>query len=138
MRRPRLSRPDRRDGFLIPIGALALLLGYGYSVTRVPVGVHSSLHTATEYVPLWVYGLGWAVTGVVSIVSAYSRRADVGFAAAVFMPTVWGLAYLIGWFHGDSGRGWLTAAIFWALAWAVFSVAALIDPDPILRRRGER
>lgn len=119
------------------IGALSLLLGYAYSVARVPHGVRSSLSTALQLAPLWVYGVAWLLTGVCCVAAALSRRVN-GFPVASGMPTLWGSAYLIGWVHGDPGRGWLTAAIFYVLAGAVYCVAGLVDPDPIATPRGRR
>jgi len=125
---------DRRDRFLVLIGALALLLGYAYSVAKVPRGVRSSLSTALHIAPLWVYGMAWLAAGVYCIAAAVTRRVN-GFPIASATPTLWGSVYIIGWLHGDPGRGWVTAGIFYALAGAVYCVAGLVDPDPITSRK---
>lgn len=129
-------RPDRRGGFLLLIGALALLLGYAYTVADIPHGVRTSLSTALHLAPLWVFGCGWLLTGLCCIIAALSRLN--GFPVAAGMLTLWGSAYLVGWINGDPGRGWVTAGIFYALAGAVYCVAGLVDPTPITRPRGRR
>ncbi len=129
-----LRRPDRRDGFLILIGLLALLLGYSYGIATVTPGVRAALHTVTLYVPLRLLGYLWIATGIFAVVAALTGRGQRGFAAVVFMPSVWASAYLISWISGDVGRGWVNAALFYALAGAVFCVAGLIDPTPVITR----
>jgi hypothetical protein len=129
-----LQRPDRRDGFLILIGVLSLILGYSYSLAHVSQTVHLALRTATEFVPLRVLAAGWLIAGGYCILAALTRRPIGGFTVAVIMPTGWGTAYFVGWLNGDVGRGWVTAVLFWALAGAVFEVAGLVDPTPIATR----
>lgn len=131
----RLRRPDRRDGFLILIGALSLLLGYAYVITKVPPNVHTSLSTVTRYVPLHFFAAGWLLAGFFCVTSSLFGKPSNGFAVAMFMPVTWGTAYFVGWCAGDAGRGWITACIFWALAAAVYCVAGLIDPTPVIKRR---
>jgi hypothetical protein len=132
-----LQRPDLRDWFLIVIGLLALLLGYAYGVARVPHGVRTNVYTATRFLPLKAYAVMWAATGTYSVLAGFTARRIGGFTVASGMFTLWGLVYLIGWLNGDPGRGWVTAAIFAALAAAIYCVSGLVDPTPIVGRRGE-
>jgi hypothetical protein len=127
------SRPDRRDAYLILKGMLFLVLGYAYAVARVPGTTRNSLSTATSLLPLHFYGWCWVAAGLYCILAAFSRRGG-GFAVGVFMPSVWGLIYLICWINGDPGRGWVSTAIFWSIAGAMFCASGLIDPTPVLRR----
>jgi hypothetical protein len=131
------QRPDLRDAFLMLIGALSLLLGYAYGVAHIPKNVHTALYTATLILPLKAYAAAWIASGVYCVVAGLSARHIGGFTAAVLMPTVWGAVYMIGWVNGDTGRGWVTACIFWALAGAVYCVSGLVDPTPIARPLGE-
>jgi len=130
------QRPDLRDWFLMTIGGLGLLLGYAYAVATIPHSVRTSLSTATEFVPLRVYGVLWLVAGAYCVVSGLALRRIGGFTVATGMFTLWGLAYLIGWLHGDPGRGWVTAALFGGLARAVYCVSGLVDPTPIIVKAG--
>jgi hypothetical protein len=129
-----MSPPDRRDGFLILIGALSLLLGYAYAISPAPQTMKSAIGTALNFAPLWVYGVAWLAAGGYCLAAGFTDRRIGGFAVAAAMPTLWGSVYLLSWLHGDSGRGWLTAGIFWALAGAVICVSGLVDPSPIAKR----
>ncbi len=134
--RPRLlNLPDRRDWFLALIGALALLLGYAYTVVHIPPGVKNPIRVALQLMPLWAWGAAWVAAGAYCILAAFTDRRVGGFTVAPFMPSVWGFAYLVGWINGDADRGWITTGIFWALAGAVYCVAGLIDPAPLLKDR---
>jgi hypothetical protein len=131
------QRPDLRDWFLILIGILALLLGYAYGVARVPHGVRTSLSTGLSVMPLRGYAALWAAAGAYCIVAGFTARRIGGFTVASFMFTLWGMVYLIGWLHGDPGRGWVTAAIFAGFAGAIYCVSGLVDPTPIVERDAE-
>lgn len=130
-----IRKPDRRDGFLLLIGALSLLLGFAYAISKVPPNVHNSLSAVTRYVPLHYFGALWLLAGFLCISSAFFRRPSNGFAFAAFMPTVWGAAYLYGWLAGEPGRGYITAGIFWALAGAIACVSGLMDADAVVKDR---
>jgi hypothetical protein len=134
----RPQRPDRQDGYLILKGVLSLFLGYAYAVATVPASTRNSLSTVTDWVPLHVFGYLWIAAGCYCIASGFSARKVGGFAVGVFMPSIWGLLYLICWLHGDPGRGWVSAGIFWSIAGAMECAAGLIDPKPILRRDRDR
>jgi hypothetical protein len=128
------NKPDRRDGYLFLKGALFVFLGYAYAVAHVPSTTRNSLSTVTQYVPLWVFGVLWMAAGTYCITAGFSRRKLDGFAVGVLMPSIWGLLYLICWIHGDPGRGWVSAGIFWAIAGAMYCASGLIDPMPVVRK----
>lgn len=135
----RLQRPDRQDGYLILKGFLHLFLGYAYAVAHVPATTRNSLSTVTDWIPLHFFGYLWIAAGCYCIAAGFSPRKIGGFAVGVFMPSIWGLLYLICWLNGDPGRGWVSTGIFWSIAGAMECAAGLIDPTPILRRnRGSR
>lgn len=136
MMRP--QRPDRQDGYLILKGFLQLFLGYAYAVAPVPRSTRSSLSTVTDTIPLHVFGFLWIAAGCYCIVAGLMSRKVAGFAVGVFMPSIWGLLYVFCWLHGDPGRGWVTAGIFWSIAGAMYLASGLIDPRWILRRRDGR
>lgn len=133
-----ISRPDRSDAYLIVKGVLFLGLGFAYAVVSVPHTTRSSLSTVTDYVPLHVFGYLWLAVGVYCVLAGFLDWKVFGFAIGIIMPTVWGFMYLVCWFNGDPGRGWVTCGIFWAIAGAMFCVAGLVDPRPIVKRaRGD-
>jgi hypothetical protein len=135
MRTPLIHLPDRRDWFLVMIGVVWLLLGYAYTLVHIPRGVKVPIRLALEVMPLWAWGVAWVVAGAYCVLAAFTDRKVGGFTVAPMMPTIWGFAYLAGWLHGDADRGWITVAIFWALAAAIMFVARLIDPRAALAPR---
>jgi hypothetical protein len=130
-------RPDKRDWFLILIGALSLLIGYGYILAATPPSVRNPLTLALKIMPLWVWGAVWVAAGLYCIFAGLTDRRVGGFTIAPAMPIMWGVWYLLGWLDGDAPRGWITTGIFWALAGAVISVAGLTDPRPIATPKGQ-
>lgn len=129
-----IARPDRRDNYLLGKGILSVFVGYAYTVAPVPRASRNALSTATELVPLWVYGALWIAAGAYCIVAAYVPRNIGGFRVSVIMPAVWGSLYLACWLNGDPGRGWVLAGIFWSIARATYCASGLIDPMLVLRR----
>jgi hypothetical protein len=125
------SKPDRRDRFLVLMGAVFVLLGYAYTIVTVPHGVRTPIDTIIGHVPLWAFGIAWLATGVYSVMAGFTDRHIGGFTVAVAMPFLWGAIYLVSWINGDPGRGWVTTGVFWGLSAAVYSVAGLVDPTPI-------
>ena len=119
----------RRGLFLALMGVVFVLLGYSLlAVTPVErAAVEHALHPAVSLAPLWVYGVAWIVCGVVSIVDGLRPgvRSALGFTAAVIMPTLWALVYLAAWWQGDLPRGWVSSAVFAALAGAIMIVAGM-------------
>lgn len=127
-------RPDQRDAYLILKGLLFLFLGYAYAVAHVPPATRNSLSTVTGVLPLHVYGLLWIAAGLYCIAAAFTESKIGGWAVGVFMPSIWGLLYLICWINGDPGRGWVSTGVFWAIAGAMFCASGLIDPVPVTRQ----
>lgn len=126
--------PDLRDWFLITMGLLSLLFAYAYGVAKVPPNTKTNLSTALEVLPLKVYALMWLATGLYCILAAVTAHRIGGFVVSMFAYTLWGMIYLIGWLHGDPGRGWLSAGVFGTLAGAIYCVSGLVDPSPIVSR----
>lgn len=132
------NRPDRRDTYLLIKGAMHILVGYAYALAPVPSATRNSLSTATDYIPLWVYGCLWIAAGVYIIVAALSTRPIGGWTVGVFTPALWGVLYTICWLHGDPGRGWVLGGVFCCIAGAMYCACGLIDPTWTLRRNQRR
>ena len=122
----------RRGAFLILFGAVYALIGYSY-LTLSPVSVQAvrrSLHLALNVAPISVWGWAWVVTAIIAALSGLfgPGRKAVGFVAAVIMPVLWAVANLAAWIAGDVPRGWVSAAIYAALAAAAGVVAGMPEP----------
>lgn len=122
----------RRGAFLVLFAVVYALIGYSY-LTLSPASVKAvrmSLHWALNVAPLPVWGWVWIATAVIAAASglfAPGRKA-AGFVAGVVMPVLWGLANLAAWISRDVPRGWVSAAIYAALAAAVGVVAGMPEP----------
>lgn len=125
----------RRGAFLVLFGAVYLLVGYSY-LTLSPVSVvavRRSLHLALNVAPLTVWGWVWIAAGAAAVVCGVFcvGRKGAGFATAVVMPALWAGVYLAGWLNNDIPRGWVSAAIYAALAGGVATVAGMSDSDEL-------
>lgn len=118
----------RRGSFLAFLFLLDAI--YAYSLF---FPTTQSLQTPTSVfllhiAPLWVWGLLWGAAGLVCLFYAFHRNDAPGFAAAMFMKTLWSLTFLLGWLFAGVERGYLTATIWGAFA----AVCLLIStwPEP--------
>lgn len=78
--------------------------------------------------PLRVWALAWAVVGVVCLWQAFCRRDRIGYASAIGLKIGWGLLSLGGWLFGAVDRGYVSAAIWLGLAYAVSVIASWPEP----------
>jgi len=129
----------RRGAFLILFGAVYALIGYSY-LTLSPVSeaaVRRSLHLALNVAPLPAWGWAWLAAGAVAVACGAfcpGRKAG-GFATAVVLPALWAVVNLAAWVAGDIPRGWVSAAIYAALAAAVAVIAGMPEPRDLIGGR---
>lgn len=129
----------RRGAFLILFGAVYALIGYSY-LTLSPVSetaVRHALRLALNVAPLPVWGWAWITAGAVAMLcgACCTGRKAVGFAAAVVLPALWAVVYVAAWLVGDIARGWVSAAIYAALAAAVAVIAGMPEPRDLIGGR---
>jgi hypothetical protein len=79
--------------------------------------------------PLWWWAGVWVVVGVLCLVHAFRRDDRVGWVGAVSLKLMWGALSLGGWLLGAVPRGWVSAAIWLGLAYAVSVMAGWAEPD---------
>lgn len=118
----------KRGRMLLFFGALDLI--YAVSLTapnadtrRVPMFVWLA-----GIAPLWAWAIGWGGVGVVCLVQAFCRRDGIGYAAAIALKIGWGVVSLGGWLFGGVDRGYVSAAIWLGLAYAVSVLAGWPEP----------
>jgi hypothetical protein len=78
--------------------------------------------------PLWVWALAWGAVGVACLVQAFCRRDGIGYGAAIGLKIGWGIVSLGGWLFGGVDRGYVSAAIWLGLAYAVSVLASWPEP----------
>ena len=84
----------RRGSSLLLFGAVWITLSYGFFVGRLgsaPDGIF-------QFVPDQVIGIGWVITGLISIACAFRKKLDwLGFTALMVMPAIRATAFLWSW-----------------------------------------
>jgi hypothetical protein len=128
-------RIGRRGAFLALFGCAYIMIGFSYTSDRPTTAVYQSLRVAIKVMPLWCYGVLWMLGGLFAIVVGLSPKRDgYGFVAAIVLPTLWTLAYFVGWFNGDSARGWVSGLIYLLIASAVAVVSGMPNPTSLPQR----
>lgn len=131
------SRLGHRGAFLLALGALWLLYGYGLLVTPLPPSAAAAYRTLLDLWPMGVWAWLWIAAGGTAVVCAWLRqpRDWIGFAASFPLACAWGLSSLMSWWPlGDNPRGWIGAAV-----WVVFGglIGAVVAwPEPPKERGG--
>lgn len=118
----------KRGRMLLFFGALDVV--YAVSLTapdaetrRVPLFVWLA-----AIAPLWVWALAWGLVGLACLWQAFCRRDGIGYAAAIGLKIGWGIVSLGGWLFGGVDRGYVSAAIWLGLAYAVSVIASWPEP----------
>lgn len=127
-------RIGRRGAFLTLFAAIYALIGYSFLVAPKTPAIRQNLHFALDIMSLQSWGVLWLTGAAVMLVSATARtgRDYLGFTFAMLLPATLAVLFLMGWLHGDLPRGWVSAALYAALAAAVAVVAGW--PEPGSRR----
>lgn len=81
-----------------------------------------------ELAPLWVWASAWGAVGAICLWQAFCRRDGIGYAAAISLKIGWGIVTLGGWLFGGVDRGYVSAAIWLGLAYAVSVIASWPEP----------
>jgi len=85
--------------------------------------------------PLWTWSLLWGFVGLICLWNAFRQRNDRwGFSAAIAIKVLWGMLSLAGWLLGGVERGYVSAAIWLAMAGWVWEIAGW--PEPVKDRKG--
>lgn len=124
------ARVGRRGAFLALFAVIYGLIGYSFLFTPVTPQVQKALQFALDVMPLQGWGVTWLTAAALMLVSALLRtgRDWIGFTAAMLLPYSWALLFLLAWQNNDLPRGWVSAALYAALAAAVGVVAGWPEP----------
>jgi hypothetical protein len=76
-----------------------------------------------------MWALLWGLVGVVCLVSAFRRADQAGFAAAISIKMLWGLLFAGGQVFAGLDRGYVSAAVWLALALLVALIAGWPEPQ---------
>ncbi|HZM83761.1 MAG TPA: hypothetical protein VFC19_49210 [Candidatus Limnocylindrales bacterium] len=88
----------------------------------------AALRFAAAVAPLWAWAGLWGTVGVVCLFCAFLRRDQVGFTAAIAIKVMWGLLLVGAQLFGDVERGYVSAAVWLALALLVGLISGWPEP----------
>ncbi len=131
-----LRRVGRRGAFLLFLGVLDAFYAFSLFKPAPEVVQSAAVRWVGSMAPLWAWGALWAVVGALCVVYAFKRQDRIGFAAAVLLKVLWGTIYLLGWIFAGLARGYLSTAIWLALALLTYVVSTWPETPPVsLRKR---
>lgn len=123
-------RVGRRGAALLFFAFLDLV--YCWSLLDPPRSTRDNAAYAflASILPLWTWGLVWGAVGIVCLISAFRRHDEVAYTAAIAVKVLWGLLFTGGWLFADVERGYVSAAVWLALALLVALIAGWPEPPP--------
>jgi hypothetical protein len=114
------TRVGRRGAALLFFALLGAVYCYGLLDPAQPIG--PTYAWAQSVLPLWAWALLWGSAGALCAVCAFLDHDSVAFGAMIAVSAWWGLLILAGWLLGDVDRGYVSAAIWLALAGFVYVI----------------
>lgn len=91
-----------------------------------------------QIAPLYVWAGLWGAVGVICLVSAFLRHDRIGFGAAMVVKMLWAIITLNGWLLANVERGYVGAAVWFALAGWVAIIAGWNENTVVDDRRARR
>lgn len=127
----------RRGAVLIYLALVDLTYALSLWRPAPEAGRSVALRFVADVAPLDAWAALWLVVGVLCLAGAFVHPLDrIAFTAATAIKTLWGGVFLFGWLAGEVYRGWVSAAVWLALAVLVMIIAGWPDPVHDTRCRG--
>ncbi len=92
-------------------------------VLRTPTNIYLA-----SILPLWIWAVPWAVTGVICLVQAFTRRDRIAFGAAVGLKVGWAVITMCGGLAGVIPQAYWGTIIWVAVAGVVLRVSGWPEP----------
>lgn len=124
------DRVGRRGSALLFFALLDLVYGYSLALPSRQARQSSALAYLAHVAPLWVWAALWIIVGMLCLVGAFLRHDRWAFAAAMFIKVLVGITSLFGWWFGAIERGYVSAAIWLALAGWIYIISTWPEPIP--------
>lgn len=129
-----MHRVGRRGAILLILSVIDFAYGLSLVSPSADSVASSTVMWRQHYAPIWAWGAGWLIVGVILFVSAFLRNDAFGYAAAIGWKIIWSLTTLASWAFGDVDRGWVATII-----WAVFGGMIWVIsgwPEPVTPANG--
>lgn len=123
-----MSPVGKRGRVLLFFGGLDLVYAVSLAVPDAVTRRTPFFAWLTEIAPTWVWSAAWGAVGVVCLWQAFCHRDGIGFAAAIGLKVAWGVVCAGAWLFGGVDRGYVSAAIWLALAYFVGNIASWPEP----------
>lgn len=109
----------RRGAFLLFLALLDIISAVGLAFPTARSVNNPTTVFLASLMPMWAWGVLWALVGFICLFFAFRRKDSVGFAAAMFLKVLWAAMFLLGWLFADVERGYLAFVIWGAFAGVV-------------------
>lgn len=129
----------RRGACLMSIGYLEFV--YGLAMVAEPLfRVRPGIDVITTFIPGLALGIMWVVFGAMTIIggllpTGFDRH---GFRAALPMPMLWGMNYVISVALGQYASGWVSglavASIWFGYVFIVLTASGMIGVEDLRER----
>jgi nitrate reductase NapE component len=113
----------RRGAFLLFLSVLDFIFAYGLAFPTARSAGNPTTMFLASILPLWAWGLAWALVGLSCLVFAFRRKDRIGYAAAMSLKAFWAVLFLIGWLFAGVERGYLSTAIWGAFGFIVWLIS---------------
>lgn len=122
------QRVGRRGAALLFFAFLDLV--YCWSLLDPPRSTRGTVAYAflASILPLWAWGLMWGAVGVVCLICAFLRHDEIAYTAAISVKVLWGSLFTGAWLFASMERGYVSAAVWLALALLVALIAGWPEP----------
>lgn len=122
------SRFGKRGSILLILGWFDLVYGWALIQPGRDGANSPSTIWRQHYFPLWVWGGGWIIVGIVLLVQAAMRNDVLGYTLAICQKVVWGLVSITSWMFGGVERGWLSGIIWFVFALMIGIISGWAEP----------
>jgi hypothetical protein len=126
-------RIGRRGAALLFFAFLDFVFAWSLIAPAKGVPRSGSMAYAAHIMPLPAWAALWALVGVVCLVQAFRAHDRAAFALAMGIKTLWGCTMLLGWLVAGLPRGYVSAAVWLAMAGWVFVISTWPEPPPLLK-----
>lgn len=127
------QRIGRRGAALLFFAFLDLVYCWSLLTPSAAARDSPSLRFIAGIAPLWVWAGLWGAVGLVCLCCAFLRRDQVGFTAAIAIKVMWGLLLVGAQAVGGVDRGYVSAAVWLALALLVGLISGWPEPPREVR-----
>lgn len=135
-------RPWKRHSTILLVGgALYILVGFQYVITRSTPGRETALAVILQYAPIHFWGALFVLAGLLTIISSKwpPMTETWGYVVLTGFSSGWATAYLMGIIFFNAPKANLTQVFLWGvLGFMWWAVSGLLNPERPVVENGRR